>query len=143
MKKLAIKVLASAVAAVIPLALAASPARADSYSVNLGGGGYNYPYHTYSPPVQYPPPIQTGGSQLFAMFNPATGFLTQVDMSFYYTTGYGGTLSNMTSYSVPDAWFVDTGSKTAWYNFTPVGTLWSHNANGSFRSHCSVHRSPL
>ena len=134
MKKLAIKVLASAVAAVIPLALAASPARADSYSVNLGGGGYNYPYHTYSPPVQYPPPIQTGGSQLFAMFNPATGFLTQVDMSFSYSTVYSGVVSNRSAHSVREAWFQDTGSKTAWFLFTPVGTMWTHNSPSEGRT---------
>ncbi|MGB2823155.1 MAG: PEP-CTERM sorting domain-containing protein [Phycisphaerae bacterium] len=126
MKKPAIKALACTLAAAIPFALAAGAAKADSYSVNLLSGGYNYPYHTYSAPYQYPPPIGTGGNQLLPMFNPTTGFLTQVDMSFSYSTGYSGVVSNSTAYNVPEAWFQDTGSKMASFIFTPVGTLWSH-----------------
>ena len=118
----------------IVVSLTTGPANADTYSVNLGAGTHQYPQPYPSAPYQNPSPISTGGNLLLPMFNPTTGFLTKVDMSFYYSTGYGGTLSNMTSYTVPEASFQDTGSKTAWFNFTPVGTLWTHNAPSEGRS---------
>lgn len=128
MKMHATRVFACLLVALVVISLVAGPAKADTYSVTAGGGVYQYPQPYPSPPYQNPPPIGTGGTQQFPMFNPTTGFLTQVDMSFYYTTGYGGTLSNMSGSTSPEAWFQDIGSKTAWFNFTPVGTMWSHNA---------------
>ena len=120
--------------ALLAFSLAAGPAGADTYSVNLSSGTYQYPQGYPSPPYQNPSPVSTGGTQLLPMFNPTTGFLTKVDVAFSYSTTYGGTLSNMTGYTVPDAWFQDTGSKTAWFNFTPVGTMWTHNPPSEGRS---------
>ena len=128
MKKPVIEVVPCLLVVLIVVSLPAGLAKADTYSVSLSGGTAQYPQPYPSPPYQNPPPIQTGGNLLLPMFNPTTGFLTQVDVSFSYATLYGGTVSNMTGNSVPDAYFRDTGSKTAWFIFTPVGTLWTHNA---------------
>ena len=143
MKKCATWVLACSLVALVLVSLAAGPAKAETYSVNLAAGTYQYPQPYPSAPYQNPPPIGTGGTQQFAMFNPTTGFLTSVDMSFSYSTGYGGTLSNMSGTTSPEAWFEDTGSKTAWFNFTPVGTMWSHSApsEGRVTSYLPPYRS--
>ena len=121
-------------AALIATSLAAGPAKGATYSVNLLSGGYFYPEGNVSAPYLHPSPIGTGGTQPFPMFNPTTGFLTQVDMSFWYSTGYTGVVSNTTSYNVPDAWFIDKGTKTTWFSFAPTGTLWTHNASSEGRT---------
>ena len=128
-------------ATLIAASLTAGPARAATYSVELAHLGYNYPSGDYVPPFypypfRNPAPIGTGGAQQFAMFNPTTGYLTQVDMSFSYSSGYSGRVRNMSSSnSVPDAYFTDTGTKTSRFYFMPTNsTMWTHTSGSDGRT---------
>jgi hypothetical protein len=135
MRKPGINVLVCLFVGSLAVSLGAGPAAADVYSVDWGTHQFfQYPQPNPSAPYQNPSPIGTGGRFGFQMFNPTTGFLTQVDLAFSYSTGYTGMLRNSSSTAFYEGWFQDTGSKTARFIVHPFGTLWTHNSPSEGRS---------
>ncbi|MCI0333917.1 MAG: choice-of-anchor E domain-containing protein [Planctomycetes bacterium] len=108
--------------------LLATSVTANTITVNSLPFTVQWPTPNPAPPPANGTTISTGPWQIgIPMFNPTLGYLTKSDVTFEFSTLYGGSIRNFST-SAYEGSIVSNSGTTAKFSMAPFGTLWNFAA---------------